>query len=327
VILLPSADSIAALRLALYKKSENGVAMRLLSASVPNFSVEALKSLIDVVVMPAATNPTLSEWDRQEEESLLWQEKLVGKHYYTSYVLHTWDAVSALCSFEGLFPAFPDGDKHASGNWRGVGKTGELVVILPPVTITSRWELVCDVYVTMHQCTLSTQHCNALATSLCTATLRGTVLPSGATLCNLRVLFSTAAISRGEEAPMLLCAGHPSDLRPATADVRRWPHLPRYDDYLLYIHRKAQMSLKAWSESDPRMAASTLSTVFTGVERWTTDEPGLVSRSHGFQHPGLLKRSTGTRSTSSLRVNENALLRCNFTVCNRALHCTAVHYR
>jgi hypothetical protein len=141
VVVTDSADFLAALRSALYKKCEKGVAMRLLSATVQNFPVGALKAIIHTVVLPAAINPTLPDWDRQEEESLLWQDKVQGEHYYRSYILQTWDAVSALCGFEELISAFPDGDKHASGNWRGIGKCGDLVVVLPPVTLSFRWVL------------------------------------------------------------------------------------------------------------------------------------------------------------------------------------------
>jgi hypothetical protein len=165
---VPPADFLAALRSALYKRTEQAVPMRLLSVTVQNFPVGVLKSIVDTVVLPAAINPTLPEWDRQEAKSLLWQDKVKGVHYYHSYIVQTWDAVSALCSFEELFSAFLDGKKHGRGNWRGVGNSGDLVVVLPPVNLSFRWELVCDMHVTMHQCT-TTQHWNALAASLCSA--------------------------------------------------------------------------------------------------------------------------------------------------------------
>lgn len=117
--------------------------------------------------------------------------------------------------------------------------------------------------------------------SLCIA-YRSTKLPSGASLDRLKVEYSTALISSSERASLNFCADHPTDLRPETADAARWPHLPKYDDYLVYINNKAQSSLLAWMESDPRMATSSMSTIFLAAGRWSTLEPGVAPQAGGF---------------------------------------------
>jgi hypothetical protein len=144
-------EFLAALRLAIFTKSKSTVAMGLLRVVVQPFPLSVLKSIIRSTVEPSSARTASWEaqpvWDRQEASTLQWQRTYrdidggPGYEAHSSYILQTWDAVSSLCSFEGLLKSGSP-DKYAFGPWLSAGQSGELAVVLPPVTISHRYEVL-----------------------------------------------------------------------------------------------------------------------------------------------------------------------------------------
>jgi hypothetical protein len=123
---------------------------------------------------------------------------------------------------------------------------------------------------------------------------RSISLPGGDIVQTVRVDFSTGVIINSPLASLGLAGTHPIDLNPASANLKRWPHLPRYKDYVAYVKRKAQGSLKEWSNSVPEMLKSSRSrNIFIAAEQWATVVPGVVDELSLYQHPKLQKKNTG----------------------------------
>ena len=133
---VPADSFLAALRTGLFKKADRPVAMGLLSVTVPNFPHDVLEIVVRAKLRRAADDRSLPEWDRQPGERLQWQDKESRAGRKRSYILHTWAAVEALCGFHSL--KVPRG-QHAKDNFRSVGRSGDLIVVLPPITITHRY--------------------------------------------------------------------------------------------------------------------------------------------------------------------------------------------
>lgn len=124
---------------ALFRRTDKAVPMGCLSLTVPCFPHAMLQSLLKSVARPAACNRQVADWDQQPESQFLVVNKRSKQQHRRDYNLHTWDAVSALCSFEGLHVPSSKKQEHvAMGNFRVVGIAGDLVVVLPPITLKHR---------------------------------------------------------------------------------------------------------------------------------------------------------------------------------------------
>jgi hypothetical protein len=139
---------------------------------------------------------------------------------------------------------------------------------------------------------------NAQSASL-GAARRTIKLPRGDKLESVRVDYSTSVVICSQLASLGLAGTHPTDLRPASADPKRWPHLPRYNDFVAYVKRKAQGSLRDWVLNVPEMLTSSRSrNIFIAAEQWSTVEPGVVDKRAYYQHPSLRAKATGKRNVA-----------------------------
>jgi hypothetical protein len=121
----------------MFRRSMQTVSMGLLRVIIPNFPLKVLESIMSNTVERYCAREEHPDWDRQEACTLLWQKRSSEKEILRGYVLQTWDAISQLCSFERLVESGSP-DKYAFGPWLSSGKSGDLIVVLPPVTIRHR---------------------------------------------------------------------------------------------------------------------------------------------------------------------------------------------
>jgi hypothetical protein len=128
---------LTGLRMAMFKIAAKTVPMGLLRVTVENFPLSVLQGIIATTVQPFSASSELPDWDRQEASTLLWQQKSTGKETLHGYILQTWDAISSLCSFERLLEPGST-NNYAFGGWRSAGRSGDLIVVLPPLTIRHR---------------------------------------------------------------------------------------------------------------------------------------------------------------------------------------------
>ena len=125
---------------AIYKRADKAVPMGCLAVTIPCFPHVMLQSLLKSLARPADSDRRqVADWDEQPVSQFLVVDKRSGPLHRRDYNLHTWGAVSALCSFEGLHALNSKKQEPlAMENFRVVGCAGDLVVVLPPVTLKHR---------------------------------------------------------------------------------------------------------------------------------------------------------------------------------------------
>jgi hypothetical protein len=215
-------------------------------------------------VAEAGRNPKSEPWDR-EGPRVLCKEFVDKKAWFFT----TWGAVQHLCSFEELDAIIKE-EEVAFGQIRQPNVKGDVFVVLPPVYIT--W----DSYPCSQDVDLTT-----VAITACT----------GVVSCHPKTTLHVTPV-------------HPDDTSDNKTTLGRWPHLPFYNDWKLYVRWKCKHFLRM-NQKD-LVCGDILVKATRGEEWYASTPPTLVeSRVPGpdfkvtrrgylpYQHPALTQTSAG----------------------------------
>lgn len=125
-----------------------------------------------------------------------------------SWLYTTWDAVEELACLQILEDSCVPEDEAAYGNMRQMS-SGDCIFLLPPLEVSWQSEQVTD----------------------------------DIALTTLTIKASTGTVAMAENTHLRLSASHPVDTS-ETANLLRWPHLPLYDNYQLYVRWKCRRFLR-----------------------------------------------------------------------------------
>ena len=222
--------------------------------------------------MDAATSAgreSTEDWDKEAPRT-----KWRAMEHRQSWLFTTIPAVAFICSFQTLVKC--DGDRDGAGfdNHRQT-PTGDILSVCPPFEVTASQELLLpDVLVN-------------------TVTFR----------------FATCVIPNRKNTWLRLSGKHPVHTYSAGADLKRWPHLPFYDSYEVYLRWRIGRQMKAnKNKLLPVFKRELLDSI--ALPTWKASEPpGVVAsrlpsdayteatQAVPWQHPGLTAKMAAYKTS------------------------------